>query len=119
MSRLLVKICGITKPEDARAAVEAGADALGFVFWYMSQRNVDPARAAAIARELPRSVLRVGVFVQVSQHLGGDELLDGGPRLAVEPGAHEGGERRAVVGRLDRPAIAAIIRAGHCALYTP
>ncbi len=63
MTRLLVKICGITKPEDAACAVEAGADALGFVFWHMSQRNVDPARAAAITRELPRSVLRVGVFV--------------------------------------------------------
>ena len=63
MSRLLVKICGITKPEDALCAVEAGADALGFVFWHMSQRNVDPARAAEIARSVPRSVLRIGVFV--------------------------------------------------------
>ncbi len=63
MSRLLVKICGITKPEDALCAVEAGGDALGFVFWHMSPRKVAPARAATIARELPRSVLRVGVFV--------------------------------------------------------
>ncbi len=63
MTRLLVKICGITKPEDAACAIEAGADALGFVFWYMSPRKVDPARAAAIARDLPRSVLRIGVFV--------------------------------------------------------
>lgn len=61
--RLLVKICGITTPQDARLAVEAGADALGFVFWYMSPRRVDPARAAEIAAELPASVLRVGVFV--------------------------------------------------------
>ena len=63
MKRLFVKICGITSAEDARLAVAAGADALGFVFWPMSPRKVDPARAAAIARELPPFVLRVGVFV--------------------------------------------------------
>jgi phosphoribosylanthranilate isomerase len=61
--RLLVKICGITSPADAALAVEAGVDALGFVFWFMSPRKVSPARAAEIARELPESVLRVGVFV--------------------------------------------------------
>ena len=61
--RLLVKICGITSPADAALAVGAGADALGFVFWFMSPRKVDPARAAEIARDLPGSVLRVGVFV--------------------------------------------------------
>ncbi len=70
MSRLFVKICGITSAEDARVAVEAGADALGFVFWQMSPRRVDLARAAAIARELPPFVLRVGVFVDAPR----DEL---------------------------------------------
>ncbi len=63
MSRLFVKICGITSPEDAALAVDAGADALGFVFWPMSPRRVDLARAVAIARQLPPFVLRVGVFV--------------------------------------------------------
>jgi len=63
VSRLFVKICGITTPEDAALAVDAGADALGFVFWPMSPRRVDLARAAAIARGLPPLVLRVGVFV--------------------------------------------------------
>ena len=78
MSRLVVKICGIMKPEDALCAVEAGADALGFVFWQMSQRNVDPARATAITCELPRSVLRVGVFVDAPR----DEMA----RIADEVG---------------------------------
>jgi phosphoribosylanthranilate isomerase len=63
VKRLFVKICGITSTEDARVAIEAGADALGFVFWPMSPRKVAPERAAAIARELPPFVLRVGVFV--------------------------------------------------------
>ena len=67
MKRLGVKICGITSLEDARVAVEAGADALGFVFWQMSPRKVDPVRAAAIARELPPFMLRVGVFVDSSR----------------------------------------------------
>jgi len=61
--RLLVKVCGITSPADAALAVEAGADAIGFVFWPTSPRRVAAERAAEIARELPEAVLRVGVFV--------------------------------------------------------
>jgi phosphoribosylanthranilate isomerase len=63
VTRLLVKICGITSAEDAHLAVEAGADALGFVFFSMSPRRTTAERAAAIARELPPGVRRVGVFV--------------------------------------------------------
>ncbi|HZO08741.1 MAG TPA: hypothetical protein VFC77_05145, partial [Myxococcota bacterium] len=51
--RLLVKICGIRSLEDARFAAASGADAVGFVFWYMSPRRVDPEQAAAITAELP------------------------------------------------------------------
>ncbi len=64
--RLLVKICGITSPEDAVLAVDAGADAIGFVFWPRSPRTLTPEQAAAIAREVPDAVLRVGVFVDAS-----------------------------------------------------
>ncbi len=64
--RLLVKICGITSPEDAALAVDAGADAIGFVFWPRSPRTVTPEQAAAIARGVPDAVLRVGVFVDAS-----------------------------------------------------
>lgn len=58
-----VKICGITRIEDALAAAAAGADAVGFVFYPPSPRAVAPARAAAIVAALPRGIARVGVFV--------------------------------------------------------
>ena len=60
---MLVKICGITRTDDAEAAVEAGAAAIGFVFWPKSPRFVDPYRARAIAATLPAFVVPVGVFV--------------------------------------------------------
>jgi len=58
-----VKICGITNLEDARTAVEAGADALGFVFYPKSRRHLDPAAAQRIVQELPREIEKIGVFV--------------------------------------------------------
>jgi phosphoribosylanthranilate isomerase len=58
-----VKICGITNSEDARNAVEAGADALGFVFYEKSTRHVPPQTARDIARHIPGTIERVGVFV--------------------------------------------------------
>jgi len=67
MSRVFVKVCGITRPEDGLLAAEAGADAVGFVFYPMSPRRVDVSRAAEIAREIPPLVARVGVFVDAAR----------------------------------------------------
>jgi phosphoribosylanthranilate isomerase len=58
-----VKVCGITRLEDARRAVDLGASAIGIVFWPESPRFVDPYTARAIVRALPPFVTAVGVFV--------------------------------------------------------
>ena len=60
---MMVKICGITNPEDAMAAVEGGASALGFNFWRRSPRYVTPETAREMIERLPAGVLKVGVFV--------------------------------------------------------
>ncbi|MFN8061887.1 MAG: phosphoribosylanthranilate isomerase [Vicinamibacterales bacterium] len=66
MSSPALKVCGITGREDAWAAVSAGADAIGFVFWPRSPRAVSADVARAIARGLPPFVTRVGVFVDAT-----------------------------------------------------
>jgi len=61
-----VKICGLTRLEDALGAVRLGADALGFNFWPGSRRFIAPGQAREIIRRLPPLVTSVGVFVDPS-----------------------------------------------------
>lgn len=63
MSRTRIKICGLTRAQDVRAAVQNGADAIGFVFYPPSPRAVDVDRAAELAALLPPFVTAVGLFV--------------------------------------------------------
>ncbi|MDN3921755.1 phosphoribosylanthranilate isomerase [Roseateles violae] len=67
MSRTRIKICGLTREADVDAAVAAGADAIGFVFYAKSPRHVTPQRAAELARRLPPFVTPVGLFVNASE----------------------------------------------------
>ena len=105
---MLIKICGITRREDAEAAVEAGAAALGFVFWPNSPRFIDPHRARAIVAALPPLVTAVGVFVnQPPEYVNGVAAL-------VRLGAVQlhGDETVADLMTLARPVLKAVAVAG-------
>jgi phosphoribosylanthranilate isomerase len=64
---IFVKICGITRPEDAALAVELGARAIGLVFWPTSPRAIDRQRGREIVASLPAGVEAIGVFVNQTE----------------------------------------------------
>ena len=66
MQRTRIKICGLTLPEDVRAAVAEGADALGFVFYPKSPRYVTPAQAGALMAAVPPFISTVALFVNAT-----------------------------------------------------
>ena len=66
MHRTRIKICGLTRPEDVRAAVAEGADALGFVFYPKSPRYVTPAQAGALMAAVPPFISTVALFVNAT-----------------------------------------------------
>jgi phosphoribosylanthranilate isomerase len=68
MSRpgFLIKICGVTTPDDARHAADAGADAIGINLWPKSKRYADDAAARTVVAAIPAGVLKVGVFVNAT-----------------------------------------------------
>jgi phosphoribosylanthranilate isomerase len=102
--RLLVKICGMRTVEDARFAAAEGADALGFVFWYMSPRRIDADVAAAIAAEVPASVVKVGVFVDAPR----EEMERVADRVGLDVLQLHGEEPPEALVGLSRPALKAL-----------
>lgn len=77
---LFIKICGIGDLESARACLEAGADAIGFVF-AESPREISPSRARSIAHALPESLIKVAVFRRLTQRNLDRVLSDFSPDL--------------------------------------
>ncbi len=76
----LIKVCGVTRPEDAQLAVELGADLLGLNFHPPSPRCLDVERAAQIADSVRGRLLLVGVFVDRP----GDQVEEIGARVGLE-----------------------------------
>jgi phosphoribosylanthranilate isomerase len=79
---MMVKICGITNQEDALAAVEAGASAIGFNFYRESPRYISHTGAAMIAKKIPEGVWKVGVFVNESSTMIAKIVMDAGLDVA-------------------------------------
>ena len=100
---MFVKICGITSPEDASVAEEAGADAIGMIFVAGSKREVDLERGAEIASAVGPFVTKVGVFRDASV----DEVRDAVRRLRLDAVQLHGAEGPDVVAEL-RPDVEVI-----------
>jgi len=109
MTRTRIKICGITREQDADAAVAAGADALGLVFYAPSPRYVTPPRAAQLAARIPAFVTRVGLFVNAPAEAVRATLAD----VALDLLQFHGDEDAAYCSQFGRPWIkAARVRPG-------
>lgn len=111
-----IKICGLTRAEDARAAADLGVDAVGVVLWPDSPRAATLDQAAAVSAAVPTSTMRVGVFVRPTL----DEIaiaIAGAGLTAVQI---HGADDPAVYGEVPVPVIwAAALRDGAPAPVTP
>ncbi|WP_100012219.1 phosphoribosylanthranilate isomerase [Lentibacillus sediminis] len=99
---MLVKICGITTREAAKAASEAGADFIGFVF-APSKRQITPEKAATIAASLPSSVRKVGVFVNEDL----EQMIETAEQVGLDVLQLHGDEPAEMIEQLPYPTIKA------------
>jgi len=108
-----VKVCGITRYEDAELAVELGAWALGFILWEPSPRAADPAVAAGIAAALRRRAAIVGVFVNATL----DEIAAAADQLHLSHIQLHGDEGPSFCGEAARRTGAKVIKAARVATH--
>jgi len=108
MSRTRIKICGLTRPEDVIAAVEAGVDAVGFVFYPPSPRNVTFDQAAELASLLPPFVTAVGLFVDPQAEFVAEALRRVPLQCLQFHGDESDAQCAAAVSGSDRPWIKAV-----------
>lgn len=104
MNRTRVKICGITRVEDARAAIDSGADALGLVFYSKSPRYVELSVAANIARTIGPFVTTVGLFVNAEAA----QVREAVKTVGLDLLQFHGDEDEAYCAQFDMPYIKAI-----------
>ncbi len=103
---MFVKICGITRADDAAVAVACGASAVGFIFWPRSPRYIEPQRARAIVRTLPPFVTPVGVFVnETAEQVNAVSDLAGLGAVQLH-----GDETPEIAARVNRPVVKAVGR---------
>lgn len=103
-SRTRIKICGLTRPQDVEAAVDAGADAIGLVFYAPSPRAVSVDQAARLARDVPAWISLVGLFVNTPQ----DDILRVADKVGLSHIQLHGDEQPQDYVRLGRPVVKAI-----------
>lgn len=99
-----VKICGVTRVEDALKAAAHGAHAVGLVFYRPSPRHVEPARAAEIVRALPPFVTPVGLFVDACE----DEVREAAGQSGIQLLQFHGGESPEFCARFTLPWMKAV-----------
>lgn len=104
MSPVRVKICGLTRLEDARAAARLGADAVGFNFWPGSKRYVAPHAARAVVDRLPPFVTPVGVFVNQTE----EEIRTAAAAAGVRVLQLHGDESPELCARMPLPVVKAV-----------
>jgi phosphoribosylanthranilate isomerase len=104
-----IKICGITRAEDIKAAASSGADALGLVFYAQSPRHVSVAQAQRLAAHIPPFVTLVGLFVNPSE----DEVREVLRNIPLDVLQFHGEEAPEFCARFNRPYLKAIrVKAG-------
>jgi phosphoribosylanthranilate isomerase len=113
--RTRIKICGLTRPQDVDAAVAAGVDAIGFVFYPASPRYVDAQAARLLVRRLPAWMAAVGLFVNLPR----DQMLSIADTVGLSHLQLHGDESPEQCAGLGRPVIKALRLKGQAETATP